>query len=111
MKESTHAKRSETQQDDRAIANVVLITGLSLASENLQIQALEVNYQLATSQQLEADRLFELLRTKRIFTHTAIHTAPKTFLLVVVTSSSEPRLNHHLVGLVNYSRRTWAEIS
>lgn len=71
-------KQNERQQDDRSIANVVLITGLSLASEDIQIQALE------------------LLRTKRIFTHTAIHTAPKTFLLVLVTSSSEPRLNHHL---------------
>ena len=40
------------------------------------------------------------MRTKRIFTHTAVHTAPKTFLVVVVTSSSEPRLNHHLVRLL-----------
>lgn len=31
-----------------------------------------------------------------MFTHTAVHTAPKTFLLVVLTSSSEPLLNHHL---------------
>ncbi|CAD6585079.1 MAG: hypothetical protein ASARMPRED_002006 [Alectoria sarmentosa] len=77
-KQPIHTNKTESQQNDRTIANVVLITGLSLASENIQIQALE------------------LLRTKRIFTHTAIHTAPKTFLLVVVASSKEPRLNHHL---------------
>ncbi|KAF6222159.1 hypothetical protein HO133_001245 [Letharia lupina] len=34
-------KQNERQQDDRSIANVVLITGLSLASEDIQIQALE----------------------------------------------------------------------
>lgn len=77
-KQPIYTKRLESQQDDRNIANVVLITGLSSASDNIQIQALE------------------LLRTKRMFTHTAVHTAPKTFLLVVLTSSSEPLLNHHL---------------
>lgn len=87
-KQPIYTKRLESQQDDRNIANVVLITGLSSASDNIQIQALE------------------LLRTKRIFTHTAVHTAPKTFLLVVLTSSSEPLLNHHLVGLVTHSSGT-----
>ena len=34
----------QSLQEDRSIANVVLVTGLSLASENIQIQALEVSH-------------------------------------------------------------------
>ena len=43
-KRATHTESPESQEDDRTIADVVLITGLSLASENIQIQALEVSH-------------------------------------------------------------------
>nr|POF18681.1 hypothetical protein CFP56_62189 [Quercus suber] len=64
--------------DDRRIADVVIATHLDHANLNVQTQALE------------------LLRTKRVFTRSAMHTAPKDFLLVAILSSSEARLSHHL---------------
>ncbi|MCJ1457669.1 hypothetical protein MMC28_008038 [Mycoblastus sanguinarius] len=62
----------------RGIANIVIITGLPMANDQVQVQALE------------------LLRTRRIFTHTSVHTAPKMFVLVILNSSADPRLVHHL---------------
>jgi len=65
-------------RDDRKIASVVIARDLDQASHQVQIQTLE------------------LLRTGRIFTHTAVHTAPKVFLVVVLTSSSGIPLVKHL---------------
>ena len=67
--------------DDRRIADVVIVTNLAMAGEGVQVQALE------------------LLRTKRIFTRTSMHTASKDFLFVAVTSKPEARLSHHLNDL------------
>lgn len=64
--------------DDRRIADVIIANGLDLAGSSVQIQTLE------------------LLRTKRIFTRTAMHVAPKDFLFLVILSKPEERLNHHL---------------
>ncbi|KXL48166.1 hypothetical protein M433DRAFT_63337 [Acidomyces richmondensis BFW] len=64
--------------DDRRIADVVIARGLDLASSSVQVQTLE------------------LLRTKRIFTRTAMHVAPKDFLFVVILSKPGERLSHHL---------------
>lgn len=64
--------------DDRRIANVVIATNLDLATPSVQVQALE------------------LLRTRRIFTRTSMHSAPRNFLLVVVLSEPGARLSHHL---------------
>ncbi|KAK1091631.1 hypothetical protein LTR48_005905 [Friedmanniomyces endolithicus] len=64
--------------DDRRIADVVIATHLDLAGPSVQAQALE------------------LIRTKRIFTRTAMHTASKDFLFVVVASKPDARLSHHL---------------
>ncbi|KAB5550967.1 hypothetical protein GE09DRAFT_156681 [Coniochaeta sp. 2T2.1] len=50
------------------IAPVILAANLDLAPKAVQIQALE------------------LLRTRRVFTRTSVHTAPKTFLFVAVVS-------------------------
>lgn len=63
------------------IANVVLARNLDRAPHAVQIQALE------------------LLRTRRIFTRTAVQTAPKQFLLVPVLaaeSGGEARVTGHL---------------
>merc|ERR1712000_47206 len=63
------------------IANVVLARNLHLAPHAVQIQALE------------------LLRTKRVFTRTAVHSAPKTFLFAPVLgaeSGGEARVGRHL---------------
>nr|POF13899.1 hypothetical protein CFP56_02923 [Quercus suber] len=64
--------------DDRRIADVVIATHLDRASAHVQIQALE------------------LLRTKRVFTRAAMHSAPKDFLFLAVLSHPEARLSHHL---------------
>lgn len=64
------------------IAPVVLAANLDLAPQAVQIQALE------------------LLRTRRVFTRTSVHTAPRTFLLVAVVADDRPgggiRLNKWL---------------
>lgn len=64
--------------DNRRIADVIIVKNLDLASPNVQVQTLE------------------LLRTKRIFTRTAMHVAPKSLLVVAVVSKPEARLTHHL---------------
>ncbi|KAK5698742.1 hypothetical protein LTR97_006390 [Elasticomyces elasticus] len=71
--------------DDRRIADVIIATNLDLAGPNVQVQALE------------------LLRTKRIFTRTAMHTASKDFLFVVVASKPNARLSHHLNDMFGMS--------
>ncbi|KAA6408637.1 MAG: hypothetical protein FRX48_07719 [Lasallia pustulata] len=65
-------------QDDRRIANIIIARDLNQADHQIQIQALE------------------LLRTNRIFTHTAVFATPKTFLVVFLLSSSGPHLVNHL---------------
>lgn len=64
------------------IAPVILAANLDLAPQAVQIQALE------------------LLRTRRVFTRTSVHTAPRTFLLVAVVADDRPgggiRLNKWL---------------
>lgn len=82
-----HSSRSGSQErvgnlsnqlDERRIADVVIATNLDQASTDVQIQTLE------------------LLRTKRVFTRSAMHTAPKDFLFVGLLSKPEARLVHHL---------------
>ncbi|KAI9827822.1 MAG: hypothetical protein M1832_004311 [Thelocarpon impressellum] len=66
--------------DSHRIADVVIAKNLDLASHHAQIQALE------------------LLRTKRIFTRTEVHSAPKRFLFIalLVRDRPGPRLVSHL---------------
>jgi MoxR-like ATPase len=56
------------QQQTPSIAPILLASNLDQAPKAVQIQALE------------------LLRSRRIFTRTSVHTAPKTFLFVAVIS-------------------------
>lgn len=67
--------------DERRIADIVIAQNLDLASAPVQLQALE------------------LIRTKRVFTRTAMHTASKQMLFVAVTSRPGARLHHHLNDL------------
>lgn len=67
--------------DERRIADVIITADLDQAPENVQIQALE------------------LVRTKRIFTRTAMHSASKDFMMLSISSAPEARLNHHLNDL------------
>ena len=71
--------------DDRRIADVIITNDLDLAPANVQVQILE------------------LLRTKRIFTRTAMHTAPKDLLLIAVASKPGARLMHHLNDMFGMS--------
>ena len=63
------------------LANVLLVKNLDRAPRAVQIQALE------------------LLRTRRLFTRTSVHIAPKQFLLVAIvgaTSGGQARVTPHL---------------
>jgi hypothetical protein len=86
-------------RDDRKIASVVIARDLNQASHQVQIQTLEVrlNNILHIFMHLT---IRQLLRIGRIFTHTAVHTAPKVFLVVVLTSSSGIPLVKHLVCMM-----------
>lgn len=64
--------------EPRRIANVVIAADLDLTDTSVHIQVLE------------------LLRTRRVFTRTAMHTAPKDFLFISIMSSPGERLTHHL---------------
>lgn len=70
---------SEGFMDNCSIANVIIAKNLDEASEQVQIQALE------------------LMRTNRIYTRTSIHQAPKRFVLIALLGGGEgPRLTKHL---------------
>lgn len=71
--------------DERRIADVIITANLDQAAEAVQIQALE------------------LVRTRRIFTRTAMHSASKDFMVLAVSSGSESKLNHHLNDLFSMS--------
>ncbi|KFY30840.1 hypothetical protein V493_01609 [Pseudogymnoascus sp. VKM F-4281 (FW-2241)] len=76
---SRSSPRSETFADSRKIASVIIAKDLDEAPKQVQIQALE------------------LIRTKRIFTHTSVQSAPKRFLFIAVIAGGEgPRLTEHL---------------
>lgn len=64
--------------ETRRIANVVIAANLDMADTSVQVQILE------------------LLRTKRVFTRTAMHTAPKDLLFIGIMSRPGSRLTHHL---------------
>lgn len=64
--------------DTRRIADVIIAVDLDLASETVQVQTLE------------------LLRTRRIFTRAAMHTASKDFMVLAVMSKPGARLSKHL---------------
>ena len=64
--------------DNRRIAEIVVVVSLDKAPENVRVQA------------------FELIRTKRIFTRSAMHIAHKGLLVVAVLSHPSAALAHHL---------------
>lgn len=79
------ASSSSSGVTHHAIANVVLAKNLDRAPAAVQAQALE------------------LLRTRRIFTRTAVQAAPKPFLLIAVLgaeSGGQARVNPHLNDLL-----------
>lgn len=64
--------------DDRRIADVVIATGLDALDESVQVQA------------------FELLRSRRIFTRSSMHVAPKDMLFIAILSNPKAKLFRHL---------------
>lgn len=64
--------------ENRRIADIVVVTGLDTASDGVQVQA------------------FELLRSGRFFTRSAMHVAPKDFLFLSILSKPGARLTRHL---------------
>ncbi|KAL1304195.1 hypothetical protein AAFC00_000618 [Neodothiora populina] len=77
--------------DERRVANIVVTKDLNLASHNVQTQALE------------------LIRTRRLFSHTAMHAASKDFLFVSLQISSSPKLSRHLNDLFAISHHHSSE--
>ncbi|KAI9777828.1 MAG: hypothetical protein M1839_008505 [Geoglossum umbratile] len=61
---------TERPTDNRKVGNIIVVKNLNLACAQVQIQALE------------------LMRKKRILTRTAVHAAPKRFLLIALLSNS-----------------------
>jgi len=76
--ERSSSPSPSNDMETRRIANVVIAADLDLAESSVQVQVLE------------------LLRTKRVFTRTAMHTAPKDFLFIGIMSRVGSRLTHHL---------------
>ncbi|KAJ4290554.1 hypothetical protein N0V90_010771 [Kalmusia sp. IMI 367209] len=70
--------RPFTPLDSRKIANVVIAKNINQASNQVQVQALE------------------LIRGKRNFTRTAVHAAPKPFLFIALNAIDTARLSLHL---------------
>lgn len=74
--------KSTGAEEDRRLASVIVLRDLDLASSRVQIQVLE------------------LIRTRRAFSHKAVHAAPKHFIVVVLKSSMglplHSFLNDHL---------------
>ncbi|KAI5251832.1 hypothetical protein E4T42_04013 [Aureobasidium subglaciale] len=70
---------ASNELDERKIADIILAMDLNMASSNVQTQALE------------------LIRTKRLFSHTAMHGTSKNFLFVALQASeSKSKLGFHL---------------
>ncbi|KAI9763293.1 MAG: hypothetical protein M1840_000775 [Geoglossum simile] len=66
--QSSPRAQAEEFADNRKIGNIIIAKDLNLACAQVQIQALE------------------LMRKKRFFTRTAVHVAPKRFLLIALLS-------------------------
>lgn len=64
--------------EDQHLANVIVLRDLDLASSRIQIQVLE------------------LIRTRRAFSHKAVHAAPKQFIVIVLKSSMSLQLHKFL---------------
>ncbi|KAI8625351.1 hypothetical protein F5Y19DRAFT_268255 [Xylariaceae sp. FL1651] len=78
---SSAAHAPQQQQQQQQIANVILARDLDHAPKAVQIQCLE------------------LMRTRRIFTRTAVQSCPKQFLFIAVLAAEsvgEARLTKHL---------------
>lgn len=71
-------KMDSKNSDSRGIASIIIAVRLDRACEAVQTQSLE------------------LLRTRRIFTRTAMHVAPENFLFVPILSGPDVRLGRHL---------------
>ncbi|THW66083.1 hypothetical protein D6D20_01601 [Aureobasidium pullulans] len=70
---------TSNELDERKIADIIIAKDLNMANSNVQTQALE------------------LIRTKRLFSHTAMHGTSKNFLFVALQASeSKSRLGFHL---------------
>ncbi|KAK6440604.1 hypothetical protein LTR95_003160 [Oleoguttula sp. CCFEE 5521] len=77
-----HSSSPSNGLDNRTIADIVLARNIDLASESVQVQVLE------------------LLRSKRVFTRTAMHTAPSGFIMIAILSTTGGRMTKHLHDMV-----------
>lgn len=90
--------------DERKVANVIIAKDLNLASHNVQTQALEVPLYATYHFTLLADTdMFQLIRTRRLYSHTAMHGASKDFIIIALQASGSRTLTRHLVSLLDAS--------
>jgi hypothetical protein len=79
FRSNSRSPLSASFSDNNAIPNMIVAKNLDQASQQVQIQALE------------------LMRTKRIYTRTSMHNAPKRFLFIALLADAKgPRLTKHL---------------
>lgn len=81
------SSRPLTPLDSRKIAHIVVAKNLNLASNQVQVQVLE------------------LIRGKRNFTRTAVHAAPKPFLFIALNAIGTAPLSLHLNDQIFISHR------
>lgn len=84
MRPASLPPSSDMQLDTRKVVNVLIMKDFNLASYDVQIQTME------------------LVRRRRIFSRTTVHSVSEVFLMLglVSTSKRDIRLNKHLVGSI-----------
>ena len=68
----------------------------SYSGERYQVSQVFIARSIGESAHQVQMQALELLRTKRIFTHTGVYSVPKPFLMIVISSPSSPSLSKHL---------------
>jgi hypothetical protein len=85
IRATSPAPPSDVRLDTRKVVNVLIMKDFNLACHEVQIQTME------------------LVRRRRIFSRTTVHSVSEVFLMLglVSTSTRDIRLNKHLVGSIN----------
>ena len=85
MRPASLPPSSDMGLDTRKVVNVLIMKDFNLACHDVQIQTME------------------LVRRRRIFSRTTVHSVSEVFLMLalVSTSTKDIRLNKHLVGSIH----------
>ncbi|KAL9061939.1 MAG: hypothetical protein Q9206_000202 [Seirophora lacunosa] len=78
------------------LPDIAILQNLNQADYAVQIQALEVSSPRAKRPNTST-HLDQLIRTKRIYTNSAVYAAPKGFCMLIAQDAAGPPLNKHLI--------------